>query len=340
MRIEIGASSAYSMLLKVNGYMTENDRILVAALYRFAQLPDHAAMRGRLLAICRRNGVFGTLLLADEGINGTIGGPPAGIRAVLDYLRADPRLTDLEHKESWCYENPFYRMKVRLKREIVTLGLEGVDPVRDAGTHVNPADWNALIGDPGTVIIDTRNDYETAIGRFRGALDPHTTNFRDFPAWLEQNTSRLEGAERISMYCTGGIRCEKATAYLKSQGYEDVYHLKGGILKYLETVPEAESAWEGECFVFDNRVSVGQGLAQGSYDLCHACRHPISAADKASACYEPGVSCPHCHAKTSESQRARFAARQKQIGLAKMRGEAHIAADFDAAKKRKRRQGK
>jgi UPF0176 protein len=197
--------------------------------------------------------------------------------------------------------------------------------------------WNTLIGDPGTLVVDTRNEYETAIGRFRGALDPHTTNFRDFPDWVEQNRQLLEGAKKIAMYCTGGIRCEKATAYLKLQGFKDVFHLKGGILKYLETVPQDESAWEGECFVFDNRVSVRHSLEPGSYDLCHACRHPISVQDKASPAYEPGVSCPRCHSSSSDRQRARFASRQKQVALARARGEAHIAADLDAARQRKRR---
>jgi UPF0176 protein len=334
MQIAIGAPSAYCMARKVD--MEENG-ILVAALYKFAPLPDHEAMRGPLLALCRKGKVFGTLLLAAEGINGTIAGPPAGVRAVLGHLRADPRLADLEHKESWDVENPFYRMKVRIKREIVPLGVEGIDPVRDAGTYIDPGEWNALIGDRGTVVVDTRNEYETAIGRFRGAIDPHTTNFRDFPEWVEHNRPLLEGAKKIAMYCTGGIRCEKATAYLKLQGFEDVFHLKGGILNYLEKIPEDESAWEGECFVFDNRVSVGHTLEKGSYDLCHACRQPISAQDMASPLYEPGVACPHCHANSSEKQRARFAARHKQVGLARARGEAHIAADLDAARKRKRR---
>jgi UPF0176 protein len=310
--------------------------ITVTALYKFVALPDCREMQAPLLALCKANGVFGTLLLAAEGINGTIAGPDEAIRAVLARLKSDPRLADLEHKESQAEENPFYRMKVRMKKEIVTMGVPGIDPRVTAGTYVEPKDWNALISDSDTVVIDTRNDYEVAIGTFAGAIDPKTTNFRDFPAWFRENESRFHNKPKIAMFCTGGIRCEKSTAYLKSLGYEDVFHLKGGILKYLETVPAQESLWQGECFVFDNRVSVGHGLEQGHYDLCHACRHPITEADKASDRYMKGVCCPHCHDSMTAERKAAFAERQKQVELAKARGERHVAADVEAARARKK----
>jgi UPF0176 protein len=310
--------------------------ITVTALYKFVSLPDFAQMQPRLLELCKAQGVMGTLLLAKEGINGTIAGSPGAIDAVLAWLKSDPRLADLEHKESFAAENPFYRMKVRLKREIVTMGVPDIDPRVTAGTYVEPKDWNALIADPQTVVIDTRNDYEVAIGTFQNAIDPKTTNFREFPAWFEQNKERFHNKPKIAMFCTGGIRCEKSTALLKSLGYEDVFHLKGGILKYLETVPQEQSLWQGECFVFDNRVSVGHGLAQGHYDLCHACRHPITQEDKASAKYMKGVCCPKCHDTMSDERKAGFAERQKQVELAAARGEKHVAADVESARERKR----
>ncbi|MGI9401389.1 MAG: rhodanese-related sulfurtransferase [Rhizobiaceae bacterium] len=312
--------------------------ITVSALYKFVSLPDYQELQPRIFEACKSQGVLGTLLLAAEGINGTIAGSDAAIRNVLDFLKSDTRFSDLEHKESYCDENPFYRLKVRLKKEIVTMGVAGIDPVGQAGDYVAPDRWNALISDPDTVIIDTRNDYETAIGTFKGAVDPETVNFRDFPKWFRDNKDRFHNKPKIAMYCTGGIRCEKATAFVKAEGFEDVFHLKGGILKYLEEVPESESLWEGECFVFDNRVSVGHGLKQGPYDLCHACRMPISEKDKESPYYIAGVSCPNCHDQSTQARKERFAARQRQIELAKKRGEAHIAADFDGARERKRQE--
>ena len=309
---------------------------LVAALYKFVALPDFAQLQKPIADYCTSRNIMGTLLLADEGINGTIAGPEKELREFLDWLRLDPRFNDLEHKESWAAENPFYRMKVRLKKEIVTLGVEGVSPTQAVGEYVEPEDWNALLDDPEVVVIDTRNDYEVSIGTFKGAVDPKTTSFREFPAWFRQQKA-LHNKPKIAMFCTGGIRCEKSTSFLKAEGFEDVYHLKGGILKYLETIPEAESRWEGECFVFDQRVSVGHGLKQGRYDLCHACRHPITQVDKASPHYMPGVSCPRCHDRMSHQQRERFAERQKQIELAKIRGEEHIAADQSILKQRKRK---
>jgi len=296
---------------------------LVAALYHFVPVPHFAALRAPLQALCEENDVRGTLLLAHEGINGTIAGPPEGVRAVLSFLRRQPEFAALEHKESHAAEMPFLRMKVRLKKEIVTMGVEDIDPNRSVGTYVAPQDWNALISDPDTIVIDTRNDYETAIGMFKGAVDPNTKTFREFPDWVRNNAG-LHNKPKIAMYCTGGIRCEKATAFMKEEGFEEVYHLKGGILKYLEEVPAEESLWEGACFVFDERVSVTHGLAEGEHELCRACRHPLTAEEIASPLFEAGVSCPHCHATRSEEDRLRFRQRQKQMDLARKRGERHL----------------
>ena len=303
--------------------------VTVAALYKFARFPDPAALRAPLAALCRAHGIKGTLLLAREGLNGTIAGPDEGITAVLDHLRTLPGCASLDVKISHAEAMPFYRMKVRVKAEIVTMGQPAIDPLSDAGHYVEPADWNALISDPGVVLIDTRNGYEVAIGTFAGATDPQTASFRDFPAWFRAERERLLGqgkAPKVAMFCTGGIRCEKSTAFLKSEGVEDVFHLKGGILKYLEQVPAAESLWHGECFVFDERVSVGHGLAAGSYELCRACRRPLNAADRASPHYEEGASCPACHDRRDEAQRARYRERHRQELLAAQRGTAHLGA--------------
>ncbi|GBG15626.1 UPF0176 protein [Novimethylophilus kurashikiensis] len=311
---------------------------LTAALYKFVALPDFAELQAPLLACCNDHGVKGTLLLAEEGINGTISGLPEGIHAVLAFLRSDQRLADLEHKESFAAKMPFYRMKVRLKREIVTLGVPGVDPTKMAGRYVRPQDWNALISDPNVVVVDTRNDYEVTVGTFKGALNPKTKSFSELPAWVAQAEALREkdGTKpKVAMFCTGGIRCEKSTALMRSLGYDEVYHLEGGILKYLETVPQEQSLWQGECFVFDERVSVGHGLKQGSYEFCRACRHPISAADKASEFFEPGVSCPHCHGQKTEAQKQALAERQRQVTLAEQRNQAHIGARFEPKTKRK-----
>lgn len=296
---------------------------LVAALYHFVAVPRFAALRAPLQALCEENGVRGTLLLAHEGINGTIAGPAEGIRRVLAFLHSQPEFAALEHKESHAAEMPFLRMKVRLKKEIVTMGVEDIDPTRSVGTYVAPEDWNALISDPDTIVIDTRNDYETAIGMFKGAVDPNTKTFREFPDWVRGHTG-LHNKPKIAMYCTGGIRCEKATAFMKEQGFDEVYHLKGGILKYLEEVPAEDSLWEGACFVFDERVSVLHGLEEGEHKLCRACRHPLTAEEIASPLYEAGVSCPHCHATRSEEDRLRFRQRQMQMDLARKRGERHL----------------
>ncbi len=295
----------------------------VAALYHFTSFADPAALKPPLLDLCRAQGVTGTLLLAKEGINGTIAGSRAGIDAVLAHIRALPGCAGLDWKESTAAEPPFARMKVRLKKEIVTMGQPDVDPRARVGNYVTPEDWNALISAPDVAVIDTRNDYEVAIGTFDGAIDPQTRSFGEFPDWWEKNRDRFHN-KRIAMFCTGGIRCEKSTNYLLGQGVEDVYHLKGGILKYLEDVPEDQSMWTGECFVFDNRVSVGHGLSEGPHELCHGCRRPILPDDKTRPEYERGVACHQCINETSEADKARFRERQRQIDLARDRGEAHL----------------
>lgn len=295
----------------------------VAALYQFTRFPDPAALKAPLAELACKSGVKGTLLLAHEGINGTIAGPRAGIDAVLDHIRALPGCAELEWKESSASDMPFARLKVRLKREIVTMGQPDVDPMASVGAYVAPEDWNDLIARDDVVTIDTRNDYEVAIGTFDGAVDPETASFGEFPDWWQANAARFEG-KKIAMFCTGGIRCEKATNYLLGQGVEDVFHLKGGILKYLEEVPETQTAWQGECFVFDGRVSVGHGLVEGSYDLCHACRRPVSEADKDHPDFEPGVSCARCIHEHSDADRMRFRERQHQIELARERGSRHL----------------
>lgn len=302
--------------------------VQVAALYQFASVPDPQAVRDRLTALCGED-VRGTLLVAREGINGTIAGPTAAIDRVLASIRAMPGFEGMEVKTAVAAAMPFYRMKVRVKPEIVTMGQPDLDPVAGAGVYVAAEDWNALISDPDTIVIDTRNDYEGAIGAFEGAIQPNTKSFRDFPAWFETEGRKLldrPDPPKVAMYCTGGIRCEKSTAYLKAQGVADVHHLQGGILKYLETVPEAESLWRGECFVFDERVAVGHALAPGSHTLCRACRMPLGEADRASALYVEGVSCPHCHDSRTEAQRASYLERHRQVGIAERRGVAHVGA--------------
>lgn len=300
--------------------------ITVAALYQFTRFDDPAALRAPLLAVCEAGGVRGTLLLAHEGINGTIAGTRTGIDAVLAHIRALPGCAELDWKESFAAEMPFGRMKVRLKREIVTMGEPDVDPRIGTGHYVQPSDWNALILTPDVVVIDTRNDYEVGIGSFAGAVDPGTKSFREFPGWWRENAGRFAG-KRVAMFCTGGIRCEKSTNFLLQEGVAEVFHLKGGILKYLEEVPEAESLWRGECFVFDERVSVGHGLAQGTHGLCRACRRPLTEADCRHAEYEEGVSCPACREEFGDDDRARFRERQRQSDLARSRGGSHLGAD-------------
>ncbi len=300
--------------------------IAVAAFYCFAALPDPAALRGPLLAACADAEVRGTILLATEGVNGTIAGSDAGVIVTLNRLRALPGCAALNVRRSSATTPPFHRLKVRVKREIVTMG-EVVDAATDAGIHVAPADWNTLIADPATIVIDTRNAYEVRVGSFAGAIDPGTQSFAEFPAWFRAERHRLLGdgaALKVAMFCTGGIRCEKATALLRAEGVADIFHLQGGILNYLETVPASESRWQGECFVFDERVAVGHGLTPGSHQLCRGCRMPVSAADRASPLYEEGVACPACHGTRDATQRASYAERHRQVELAQARGEAHV----------------
>lgn len=295
----------------------------VAALYHFTRFSDPELLKPPLLALCREHDVCGTLLLAQEGINGTIAGSQAAINAVLAHIRSLPGCADLEWKESHASARPFRKMKVRIKREIVTMGQPDVDPRARVGHYVAAAEWNELIRSPDVAVIDTRNDYEVAIGTFEGAIDPGTASFGEFPAWWEANKHRFHN-KKIAMFCTGGIRCEKSTNYLLGQGVEDVFHLKGGILKYLEETPQSDSTWQGECFVFDGRVSVGHGLEEGSYDLCHACRRPILPTDRQRSEYERGVSCHQCCGETDAADKARFRERQKQIDLARARGQSHL----------------
>ncbi len=306
--------------------------VVVAALYKFVTLEDYRDLREPLLQQCIAAGIKGSLLLAQEGINGTIAGSRAGIDAVLAYLKSDARLADLDHKESLDSTQPFLRMKVKLKKEIVTMGVDGIDPNRAVGTYVEPRDWNALISDPEVLLIDTRNDYEVEIGTFAQAHNPNLKTFREFPRYVEQFDPARH--KKVAMFCTGGIRCEKASAFMLQQGFDEVYHLKGGILKYLEEVPAEQSLWQGECFVFDNRVAVDHDLQKGSYELCHACGWGVSAADKSSPLYEAGVSCPRCCATLSDEQKARFRERRKQIELAAQRGEAHMGQSLDERRSR------
>ena len=313
---------------------------LIAALYKFVHLADYQSLQEPLLACCLANQVTGTLLLAEEGINGTIAGSSSGVKAVLDYLRQDSRLQPLPCKESWADQSPFYRMKVKLKREIVTMGAPNIHAQAAAGTYVKPAQWNQLIDDPDVVVVDVRNDYEVSIGSFASAVNPHTASFSEFPAWVKRQSGQdgiLNKKTKVAMFCTGGIRCEKSTAYLRSKGFDEVYHLEGGILKYLETVPADQSRWNGECFVFDERVSVVHGLEKGSYELCRACRLPLSAADKASEFYVEGVSCPHCHDQHTEEQKQRFKERQHQVELARSRHQRHIGVRMETATEEERR---
>lgn len=295
----------------------------ITALYHFARLDDPAALRAPLLALCESEDVRGTLLLAREGINGTISGSCESVTRILDHLRALPGCADLAWKDSHSATPPFGRMKVRVKREIVTMGVADVDPRAATGHYVAPAEWNALIAAPDVAVIDTRNAYEVAIGSFEGAVDPGTDSFRDFPGWWQANKGRFHN-KRVAMFCTGGIRCEKATNFVLGQGVEDVFHLKGGILKYLERVPEAQSLWRGECFVFDERVSLGHGLRPGRHELCRACRRPLAPQDRNRPEYERGVACHRCAHEHSPAQRGRFRERQRQIDLARARGQTHL----------------
>lgn len=290
--------------------------LVVATFYQFFSFADYAQWRSPLQALCEQQAIKGTILLASEGINATIAGSRSAIDTLLAYLRSDPRLSDLTHKESTTSDYPFDRLKVRLKSEIVTLGQPDVNPNEQVGIYVSPQDWNQLISDPQVTLIDTRNDYEVQIGSFRGAQNPHTESFRDFPDYVKTHLDPQKHP-KVAMFCTGGIRCEKATAFMLQQGFQEVYHLQGGILKYLEEVPEPESLWEGECFVFDQRIAVKTGLIPGSYDLCAGCGYPISEEDKASPEYEEGICCPHCGDRLTPEKRARQQAKYQQNQLKK-----------------------
>ena len=304
--------------------------IVVCAMYKFVTLENFEDLRQPLLDVMEANEVRGTLLIAQEGINGTVAGSREGIDALLTWLAKDERLANIGYKESFDDTMPFYRTKVKLKKEIVTMGIEGIDPKQVVGTYVKPKDWNALISDPDVVLVDTRNDYEYQIGTFEGAVNPNTETFREFPKYVKDNMDPTK-QKKVAMFCTGGIRCEKSTAYMKEQGFEEVYHLEGGILKYLEDVPKEETMWEGECFVFDNRVAVNHDLEKGQYDQCYACRYPITDEEKQSKHYIQGVSCPHCIDKYTTEQRERFQQRELQMQLAKERGEAHLGSDVQEA---------
>jgi UPF0176 protein len=302
-------------------------KFVVCALYKFVRLTDFENLRAPLLEAMENYQVKGTLLLAIEGINGTVAGESKNIDALLSFLQTDVRLSNLSCKISYTDDMPFQRTKVKLKKEIVTMGVEGIDPNLSVGTYVKPKDWNALISDPDVLVVDTRNDYEVEIGTFTNAINPNTETFREFPEYVKQHLDQNKH-KKVAMFCTGGIRCEKSTAYLKEQGFEEVYHLEGGVLKYLEEVPANETLWQGECFVFDSRVAVNHQLEQGQYDQCFACRFPITQADKKSSHYVKGVSCHRCVDTTTTEQRNRFKEREKQVNLAKERGEEHIGGEI------------
>ena len=301
-------------------------QVVVCALYKFVLLPHFKSLQKPLLAEMKSSGIKGTLLLAAEGINGTVAGSQVAIDNLLVWLAEQPGLDKIVHKFSFDDDIPFYRTKVKLKKEIVTMGIEGIDLLKVVGTYVKPKDWNQLISDPEVLLVDTRNEYEVKIGTFKNAVDPKTDTFREFPAYVKEHLDPSKH-KKVAMFCTGGIRCEKSTAYLKEQGFDEVYHLEGGVLKYLEEVKQEESLWQGECFVFDNRVAVNHDLDKGQYDQCNACRMPITAAEKSSEMYVQGVSCPHCFDTISDKQRERFEERERQMQLAEKRGEVHIGSD-------------
>jgi UPF0176 protein len=304
-------------------------KYVVSAMYHFANLPDFQQLQQPLLNTMKANNVKGTLLLATEGLNGTVSGTREGVDALLAFIKSDERLAGIVTKESFCDEQPFQRSKVKLKKEIVTMGVQGIDPKHISGTYVKPKDWNALISDPNTIVVDTRNNYEVAIGTFKNAINPKTETFREFPEYVENNLVDYKKM-KVAMFCTGGIRCEKSTAYLKQNGFDEVYHLEGGILKYLEEVPQEESLWEGECFVFDDRVAVKHGLEVGQYDQCYACRMPITEADKLSDHYIKGISCHHCQGSKTPEQIKAYAEREKQIILAQQKGQEHVGGEVFA----------
>jgi UPF0176 protein len=308
---------------------------LTVAFYHFVTLDNKNSFQEHIYSFCEANKIKGTILLADEGINGTISGKEKNIRNFLSFIKKESLFnglfSELEHKKSWASKNPFYRMKVRLKKEIVALGIDGVSPTKKVGKYVKPEEWNNLISDPNTIIIDTRNNYEVDIGTFKNAINPNTSTFRELPGFIERNLDP-KTPKKVAMFCTGGIRCEKATSLMLDKGFKDVYHLEGGILKYLETIDKDRSLWEGECFVFDQRVAVTHGLNEGKYDQCYACRHPLSPDEMNSSHYIKGISCPYCHNKLTNEKKSSVIERQKQIELAKLRGEDHLGKQLNRDK--------
>jgi UPF0176 protein len=308
---------------------------LTAAFYHFVNLENIEQLQVFILKFCQKNNIKGTVLLASEGINGTISGGEEKIQNFIEFIKQDSyfknKFKNLEYKESWASKNPFYRMKVRLKKEIVALGVDGISPTKKVGEYVNPEDWNNLINDPNTIVIDTRNNYEVDIGTFKNSINPETETFREFPSYVDKNLNNNE-TKKVAMFCTGGIRCEKATSLMLEKGFKDVYHLKGGILKYLESIPKEESLWEGECFVFDQRVAVTHGLSEGQYDQCYACRHPLSPDELKSKQYTKGISCPYCIDKLTQKKKAGVIERQKQIMLSKSKGKNHIGDNQNLTK--------
>jgi UPF0176 protein len=306
-------------------------RFTVAALYHFTRIKDPVAKRYPLLSLCRSLGIRGTVLLATEGVNGTLAGTSEGIASVIDHVKGWPEVESLEVKYSFSDENSFKRLKVKIKNEIVAMRKPEINTRLNAGKYVQPAEWNDLITREDVLLVDTRNNFEFKIGRFSNAIEPGTDSFHEFPDWADELAARSDRPSAVAMYCTGGIRCEKATAYMKQVGFDEVYHLKGGILKYLEVVPEDESLWEGECFVFDGRVSLKHGLKEGNYELCYGCQFPISPSDRKSPLFEQGVSCPRCHDSLPDADRARYRERQRQIAIALSRDEQHIGDDANSA---------
>ncbi len=324
------ASTNMGATSSISNIQTDDFPITVCALYKFVTLEDFEILQPSLKAKLNELSIRGTLLLALEGINGTVSGTHSSIKSLLDWFNEDSRLANIDHKLSYHKEPPFNRTKVKLKKEIVTMGIDGIDPNKTVGTYVDAQDWNHIISDPDTIVIDTRNEYEYNIGTFKNSVNPHTETFREFPSYVDKELDPAKH-KKVAMFCTGGIRCEKASAFMKERGFDEVYHLKGGILKYLEDIDKNDSLWQGECFVFDERVAVNHDLQKGQYDQCHACRHPITEEDKRTPQYVPGVSCPRCHEQLTDEQKARFLEREKQVQLAKQRGETHIGADSKKA---------
>ena len=299
----------------------------VAALYKFSEIDNPLEVQISLKKILKKLSIYGTILVGSEGINGTISAKnEKNLNKALMHLKNLKGFNDLDIKFSDSKKNPFVRLKIKLKQEIVTIGDKSIDPTKSVGEYVNPEDWNSLLEEENILLIDTRNDYEYSIGSFKDSINPKTQKFRDFPKWLKNQdfTNEDKNNKKVAMFCTGGIRCEKASSLMKNEGFKKVYHLKGGILKYFESVSKEKSLWNGECFVFDDRVSVKHDLSVGDYDMCHGCRMPITETDKTSQKYIRGVSCPNCYDQTTEEQKSRYMSRQKQVDLAKQRNQKHI----------------